>query len=67
MKQFLNLIKNSTVVIACRVSPLQKAELVNMIKEKYPDEITLAIGDGSNDVNMLNAAHVGIGFKGKEG
>ena len=29
--------------------------------------ITLAIGDGANDVNMINAAHVGVGIKGLEG
>jgi phospholipid-transporting ATPase len=55
------------VVVACRVSPKQKAEIVNLVKEFDKDTITLAIGDGANDVNMINAAHVGIGIMGVEG
>lgn len=60
---------NSNVVIACRVSPKQKAEVVNLIREGKKEEniTTLAIGDGANDVNMITAAHVGIGIRGKEG
>ena len=38
-----------------------------MIKNRFPDKITLAIGDGANDVNMIQQAHVGIGIQGKEG
>lgn len=64
---FFNLIKSANVVIACRVSPKQKAELVMMIRDKYPNAKTLAIGDGANDVNMISAAHVGIGISGLEG
>ena len=41
--------------------------MVSLLKTKYPSKITLAIGDGSNDVNMLNIAHVGIGIRGREG
>lgn len=61
--------QNSSVVLACRVSPKQKAEIVNIIKEKKKQEniTTLAIGDGANDVNMINAAHIGIGISGLEG
>ena len=62
------------MVIACRVSPKQKAEIVTMVREteakdaKDEDKITtLAIGDGANDVNMITAAHVGIGISGLEG
>jgi len=55
------------VVIACRVSPKQKAEIVKMVKEKYPKATTLAIGDGANDVNMITSAHVGVGISGLEG
>lgn len=64
---FLDLCDKSSVVIACRVSPKQKADLVNMIKDRYPSKTTLAIGDGANDVNMISAAHIGIGISGKEG
>lgn len=54
-------------MIACRVSPIQKAQLVKLVIKKYPDSKTLAIGDGANDVNMITAAHVGVGISGLEG
>ncbi|GMF47301.1 unnamed protein product [Phytophthora fragariaefolia] len=55
-------------VIACRVSPAQKADIVNLIRYKSPQKpITLAIGDGANDVNMIQSAHVGVGVSGQEG
>ena len=65
--RFLELTEHASVVIACRVSPKQKADIVNMVREKYRDVITLAIGDGANDVNMITAAHVGVGISGLEG
>ena len=55
------------VVIACRVSPQQKADIVNMIKRRVKGKTTLSIGDGANDVNMILQAHVGVGILGKEG
>lgn len=64
---FLNLVDKVDVVLACRVSPKQKADIVNMIRLKYPEKSTLAIGDGANDVNMITSAHVGVGIKGLEG
>lgn len=51
----------------CRVSPLQKADVVRLVRSKVKDSITLAIGDGANDVSMIQAAHVGVGISGKEG
>jgi phospholipid-transporting ATPase len=54
-------------VIASRVSPKQKREIVEMFKRYYPKYRTLAIGDGANDVNMITEAHVGIGIQGVEG
>ena len=55
-------------VIACRVSPKQKALLVNLVQEYVvPTPVTLAIGDGANDVGMIQAAQVGIGISGLEG
>jgi len=54
-------------VIACRVSPKQKQEIVSLVKREKPNVTTLAIGDGANDVNMITAAHVGIGIRGVEG
>jgi phospholipid-transporting ATPase len=38
-----------------------------MIKKLHPEVKTLAIGDGANDVNMITAAHVGVGISGMEG
>jgi len=54
------------VVVASRMSPRQKAEVVTLVKEKL-GVVTLAIGDGANDVSMIRAAHVGVGIRGKEG
>jgi len=58
----------SESVIACRVSPMQKALLLKMVR-KYvsPTPTTLAIGDGANDVGMIQEAHIGIGISGLEG
>ena len=55
------------VVIACRVSPQQKADIVEMVRKRYPSKTTLAIGDGANDVSMITKAHVGVGIAGREG
>ena len=63
---FYELIKDSRSLICCRSSPSQKSRVVEFIK-KNSDELTLAIGDGGNDVNMIKSAHVGIGIFGKEG
>jgi len=54
-------------VLCCRVTPKQKAQMVNLVKERQPNTTTLAIGDGANDVNMINSAHLGIGILGVEG
>ena len=59
--------KTCDAVICCRVSPSQKAEVVRMIKNDDSGVITLAIGDGANDVSMIREAHVGIGLYGNEG
>eukprot|EP00668_Euglena_longa_P001273 GGOE01001505.1.p1 GENE.GGOE01001505.1~~GGOE01001505.1.p1 ORF type:complete len:1133 (-),score=369.93 GGOE01001505.1:261-3659(-) len=54
-------------VICCRVSPLQKAEVVKLVRKLNKQAVTLAIGDGANDVSMIQAAHVGVGISGMEG
>ncbi|KAG7448365.1 phospholipid-translocating P-type ATPase [Guyanagaster necrorhizus] len=53
-------------VICCRVSPLQKALIVRLVKDGL-GAMTLAIGDGANDVSMIQAADVGVGISGEEG
>jgi len=63
----MHLVDEADVVLACRVSPKQKASIVNLIREKKQGITTLAIGDGANDVNMITAAHIGIGISGLEG
>uniref|UniRef100_A0A665X0Q5 Phospholipid-transporting ATPase n=1 Tax=Echeneis naucrates TaxID=173247 RepID=A0A665X0Q5_ECHNA len=64
---FLQICFNCTAVLCCRMAPLQKAQIVKMVKNSKGSPITLSIGDGANDVSMILEAHVGIGIKGKEG
>lgn len=54
-------------LICARASPANKASLVHAIRKKVKHAITLAIGDGANDIAMIQEAHVGIGITGKEG
>ncbi|XP_030605028.1 phospholipid-transporting ATPase ID [Archocentrus centrarchus] len=53
-------------VICCRVTPLQKAQVVELIK-KHKKAVTLAVGDGANDISMIKSAHIGVGISGQEG
>ncbi|CAH9071311.1 unnamed protein product [Cuscuta europaea] len=62
----LNLSLNCSAVVCCRVSPLQKAQVTRLVR-KGAQKITLSIGDGANDVSMIQAAHVGVGISGQEG
>jgi phospholipid-translocating ATPase len=64
--KFLLLCKQCKSVICCRVSPSQKALVVRMVKVGL-DVMTLSIGDGANDVAMIQEAHVGVGIAGEEG
>lgn len=54
-------------VVCCRMSPIQKAEVVKLVKGFSGEPITAAVGDGANDVSMIQEAHVGLGIFGKEG
>lgn len=62
----LTLSLNCASVVCCRVSPLQKAQVTSLVK-KGAKKITLSIGDGANDVSMIQAAHIGVGISGLEG
>jgi phospholipid-translocating ATPase len=62
----LNLGCKCKVVVCCRVSPLQKAQVVSLVKDGR-SAVTCAIGDGANDVSMIQAAHIGVGIAGEEG
>ncbi|XP_077141372.1 phospholipid-transporting ATPase IG isoform X3 [Ranitomeya variabilis] len=64
---FLQICQKCTAVLCCRMAPLQKAQIVKMVKNTKGNPITLSVGDGANDVSMILEAHVGIGIKGKEG
>ena len=64
---FLELATHCKAVVCCRVSPLQKALVVKLVRKNVHDSVTLAIGDGANDVGMIQAAHVGVGISGQEG
>lgn len=66
MQKFLLLCKQCKSVLCCRVSPAQKAAVVGMVKNGL-DVMTLSIGDGANDVAMIQEADVGVGIAGEEG
>ncbi|CAK9151504.1 unnamed protein product [Ilex paraguariensis] len=64
--QFLRLAVHCAAVICCRVSPKQKALITRLVKD-YTGKTTLAIGDGANDVGMIQEADIGVGISGVEG
>ncbi|XP_074047111.1 phospholipid-transporting ATPase IF isoform X3 [Macrotis lagotis] len=66
-KIFMDVCKSCCAVLCCRMAPLQKAKVIRLIKISPEKPITLAVGDGANDVSMIQEAHVGIGIMGKEG
>ncbi|XP_077138750.1 phospholipid-transporting ATPase IC-like isoform X1 [Ranitomeya variabilis] len=65
-KNFVDLACECRSVICCRVTPKQKAMVVDLVK-KYKKAVTLSIGDGANDVSMIKTAHIGVGISGQEG
>jgi len=65
---FLKIGQSVRSVIACRLTPKQKEQVVHIVKtDTVPKAITLSIGDGANDVSMIREADVGVGIFGKEG
>uniref|UniRef100_A0A8C5GWI0 Phospholipid-transporting ATPase n=1 Tax=Gouania willdenowi TaxID=441366 RepID=A0A8C5GWI0_GOUWI len=63
---FLELSSSCKALICCRSTPLQKSQVVQLIRNQL-DVMTLAVGDGANDVSMIQMADVGIGICGQEG
>jgi magnesium-transporting ATPase (P-type) len=63
----IGLLNGAAACVVYRCSPLQKAQIVRLVKNRVPHSVTLAIGDGANDVNMIQNAHIGVGVMGKEG
>ncbi len=67
-RKLLKIGQSCRSVIACRLTPVQKQQLVALVKvDSNPTATTLSIGDGANDVSMIREANVGIGIIGKEG
>lgn len=64
---FLEASQHCAAVICCRVSPKQKAQVVRLYKTNVQGCRALAIGDGANDVGMIQEAHIGVGISGHEG
>ncbi|CAF2970698.1 unnamed protein product [Rotaria sp. Silwood2] len=65
--KFLELGTTCKAVVCCRVTLLQKAQVVELVMQNE-NKITLAIGgDGANDVSMIQKAHIGVGISGQEG
>uniref|UniRef100_A0A6I8N5H0 Phospholipid-transporting ATPase n=1 Tax=Ornithorhynchus anatinus TaxID=9258 RepID=A0A6I8N5H0_ORNAN len=65
-QEFLEVACVCKTVVCCRVTPLQKAQVVELVK-KHRRAVTLAIGDGANDISMIKTAHIGVGISGQEG
>ena len=65
--RLLEIIFQCNSIVACRLNPLQKAQLVALIKNSKTKPLTMAIGDGGNDVSMIQEAHLGVGIYGHEG
>ncbi|SCV04301.1 LANO_0G09362g1_1 [Lachancea nothofagi CBS 11611] len=67
MSVFVELCTKTDSVICCRASPSQKALMVSHIRNTDKSLVTLAIGDGANDIAMIQSADIGVGIAGKEG
>ncbi|KAM8874227.1 phospholipid-transporting ATPase IC [Spinachia spinachia] len=63
---FMRLAERCQSVLCCRVTPGQKADVVTLVK-RHTSAVTLSVGDGANDVNMIKTAHIGVGIAGVEG
>ncbi|XP_055713662.1 probable phospholipid-transporting ATPase IIA isoform X2 [Phlebotomus papatasi] len=64
--EFMELATASPAVVCCRCSPTQKAQVVSLI-QRYTGRRTCAVGDGGNDVSMIQQADAGVGIEGREG
>ncbi|CAG5132573.1 unnamed protein product, partial [Candidula unifasciata] len=63
---FLSVCKHCQSVVCCRATPIQKATVVKLVQDNLK-KMTLAIGDGANDVSMIQTADIGVGISGHEG
>ncbi|KAI9141568.1 hypothetical protein BKA69DRAFT_1038322 [Paraphysoderma sedebokerense] len=67
LQDFTKLACAASSVLCCRVSPLQKSLIVQCVRQHIPDAVTASIGDGANDIAMIQQAHIGVGITGREG
>ncbi len=65
--RFYDLLHRASAIVCCRANPRIKAKVVSLVRAHNDKDITLAIGDGGNDVNMIQKAHIGVGIVGKDG
>ena len=66
-EKILTLFQHANAVVVYRSSPDDKAQIVKFVNQHDPNAFSLAIGDGANDVNMIQSANIGIGIYGREG
>lgn len=66
-EQFAEMIKQCHCIVVYRCSPDDKAQIVKQVIKHDPQAFTVAIGDGANDINMIQTAHIGVGIEGNEG
>uniref|UniRef100_A0A8C2ZCX6 Phospholipid-transporting ATPase n=1 Tax=Cyclopterus lumpus TaxID=8103 RepID=A0A8C2ZCX6_CYCLU len=64
--EFMELACQCPAVVCCRCTPTQKAQIVRLLQERT-GKLTCAVGDGGNDVSMIQEADCGVGVEGKEG
>ena len=64
---FIRMLQRVRAVIISRATPADKSGLVKFTRVYLPGSVTLAVGDGANDVSMIREAHVGVGISGNEG
>ncbi|XP_048405803.1 probable phospholipid-transporting ATPase IIA isoform X2 [Stegostoma tigrinum] len=64
--EFMELACQCPAVVCCRCAPTQKAQIIRLLQQRTR-KLTCAVGDGGNDVSMIQAADCGVGIEGKEG
>ncbi|XP_049505813.1 probable phospholipid-transporting ATPase IIA isoform X2 [Panthera uncia] len=64
--EFMELACQCPAVVCCRCTPTQKAQIVRLLQERT-GKLTCAVGDGGNDVSMIQESDCGVGVEGKEG
>ncbi|GFO46882.1 phospholipid-transporting ATPase [Plakobranchus ocellatus] len=65
-RRFLKICLHCRSVVCCRATPIQKASVVKLVRDNLK-KMTLSIGDGANDVSMIQTADIGVGISGQEG